>query len=796
LGRSSRLARHFAKTHTESYEIKDKQMRSLLAALTFLASVTFAIAQTAKPVTFEELCKYEKLCQQLKDSGGFIKPKKKILLLLNELREPIKSISEKLGVDPRAVAGAIAAENTMNVQVDDDIQDWLVKLQIAPTASILGKSFTIGLGQIHVEAAAQVEPMLAKLEKRTTRSSKEIADALLTPVGAIAYAAGIVRKAQDDYKAQGIDVSDRPEILTTLYNLGNTDSKARTANASKQTPRPNYFGFFVQQNLDQIANAIEWKKKKVVAVEAAASAPSIAASSPSAATRDSSTEVVGSPTAAVSNFELRTVLNKSVQLSSFAPQCSTSGPGVTSEYAKVLTMQKSPSSTSARGEYQVVSRGLDCEMSPWILIRTKEGKTGWLDEKILKARTEKKNIEASTTCDPNEDTTCRENISKVVGRGVIGTTSGKLIEVKLVGAKENPEKVNLKRFHTEICFNKNKSGMYMGNTNPTKELSLTGEEAEALAKELDDRKAEIVKGLGLDKWDSPKNLYRSDIDGVISSLRVQCKAGCKGPVENVKILLASDFSQFRGLSGFKKYKATTKGGSFYFSPGQASTTKDLSVKEQWDAYFASIDSSCEDVFKIAKRSQRALKEAKASYQETLKTSPNFTNTPNGDIPKTCNSLGKILKRRAAKKAAEGADPNVQMEAKTDAECSDCQIQMTINWGNSSMSSYYSLEMMDNVLEKDDDFDELIYDSIDSLKRYFPSSQSSATEMMTCEYDPFESAKRVEALLKLPCVESAFVPDMFIVKKLDTYKGRIFHMPFVDDDRFAVRLKGNCQGVSK
>ncbi|CAN5581234.1 hypothetical protein BH10BDE1_BH10BDE1_34020 [soil metagenome] len=767
-------------------------MKSFTVAALLIVVGSISFAQTSKSVSFEELCKYEKNCQLLKDSGGFIKPKKKILLLMTELRDPIKSISKKLGVDPRAVAGAIVAENTLNVQVDDDIQDWLVKLQITPTASILGKSFTIGLGQIHVEAAQQVEAMIAKLERRKTRTSKEIADALLTPIGAISYAAGIVRKSQDDYKAQGIDVSDKPEILATLYNLGNTDAKAKTAQANKKAPRPNYFGFFVQQNIDAIADSIDWKRAPdpVVTVATLPAAGTTTTTNPLS-------ESVGTAGTAAAAPVMRTVLNKAVQLSSFTPQCSTAGPGITSEYTKYATMQKSPSNVSAQGEYEVVSRGLDCEMSPWVLIRTKDGKIGWLDEKTLKSASEKRSLASAATCDPTSDSNCVAAVSKIVGKGVLGETKSKLLELKLVGEKQHPDKVNMKKFHPEICFNKNKNMIQMGGNGQPKQDFLSAEDAEAFAKKFDEKKPAIVKSMGLDKWESPQNFVRSDIDSLISSLRGQCKEGCKGPVENVRVLEGMDFAQFKGLAGFKKFKTLGQGSGFYFSPGKVDPTANLPAKDKWLALFAQIDTECVDVMKISKRSSKALKETKRAFDDTIKQFPSFSMEPSTDIVKTCENLGKILKRREAKKAAATADPNLPLEAKTDAACANCQIQMTIAYGNGgSMSSFYSMDVMEAVLQKDDDFDEMLIDSITNMKRYFATSQASGTEMMDCEYDPFESAKRVEDLLKLPCVESAYVPDMFILRKLDQYQGRVFHMPFVEDDRFAVRLKGSCEGVSK
>src|SRR4051812_13556335 len=93
---------------------------------------------------YKELCSYDmKWCGKIKNSDGtWVKPKKEIVKLLETLEPVIREQAKKLGVDPRAIAGSILAENSLNVSVSDDVQDFLVKAGVASKGSILGKKFT------------------------------------------------------------------------------------------------------------------------------------------------------------------------------------------------------------------------------------------------------------------------------------------------------------------------------------------------------------------------------------------------------------------------------------------------------------------------------------------------------------------------------------------------------------------------------------------------------------------------------------------------------------------------------
>jgi hypothetical protein len=152
-------------------------------------------------------------------------------------------------VPEAAVIGSILAENTLNVALDDKIQD-----QLAGLSDGLAAQFSIGLGQVFPARARQVEQMSAWIEKRPVRSESEIQAALLTERGSIFYVAAILRDAWKTYRRFGLDVRSDIPVLATLYNLGGVEDRARRAAAVGATPLENYFGFFVRYHRQTIEN--------------------------------------------------------------------------------------------------------------------------------------------------------------------------------------------------------------------------------------------------------------------------------------------------------------------------------------------------------------------------------------------------------------------------------------------------------------------------------------------------------------------------------------------------------------
>ena len=77
---------------------------------------------------YKEVCGRDRFFSRLKSSEGVwlkIKPEVKALLKDPDIQKEIHGAAKKYGVDPSAIAGAIVAENSLNVGVKDRLQTWL-----------------------------------------------------------------------------------------------------------------------------------------------------------------------------------------------------------------------------------------------------------------------------------------------------------------------------------------------------------------------------------------------------------------------------------------------------------------------------------------------------------------------------------------------------------------------------------------------------------------------------------------------------------------------------------------------
>lgn len=225
-------------------------MKALVSLTAFLILfVSLASHAQIKLPSYSSLCAYEPACGKV----GKIKnrklvpkpPKPELIEYYRKLRNTVIRIANQYDVDPVTLVLTPLAENTMNVNIDDELQDALVSSGNAPEGVFLGVEMSVGPGQIYTSAAKRVEELAAEIEGRKVRTKKEIAQALLTPEGALRYAAAIIRQAQDVYAEAGYDISQRPEILATLYNIGRPDRRVKETLRAKREPYPNYFGYFV-----------------------------------------------------------------------------------------------------------------------------------------------------------------------------------------------------------------------------------------------------------------------------------------------------------------------------------------------------------------------------------------------------------------------------------------------------------------------------------------------------------------------------------------------------------------------
>ncbi len=254
---------------------------SMLAVVAFSLTSTLASAQIRMP-SFRALCSYEPACSKVgsEKNGQVVYRQPNPTLLRNyygdsTMRSLIIRIAEQYNIDPVTLVAAPLAENTLNVkklsrvienqfdkadQYDDDGRPMVFNVAIHEPLSV-------GPGQIYVSVAKRVEKLAASIEGRPMRKGGEIKNELFKPEGALRYAAAILRDAQDTYAAGGIDISRRPEILATLYNIGKVSERLRNLQyrikdtKGKAETLPNYFGYWVGLNYEHIRTELNLPSK-------------------------------------------------------------------------------------------------------------------------------------------------------------------------------------------------------------------------------------------------------------------------------------------------------------------------------------------------------------------------------------------------------------------------------------------------------------------------------------------------------------------------------------------------------
>jgi hypothetical protein len=234
-----------------------------------IASILVALARADSDSGWEEewrrVCEYdvsssgEAMCLRLKAADQQWKEASvQALAVVRSLGHEIRAAALRYGVDERAVAAVIVAERSLNVTPLDRMQDLLARTRVVVGGRVagFGPPFSVGVGQLYLHTAVAVEPLAARIERRPRRGTVEIWQALQDPERAIHYVAAVLRQAQDAYRRAGFDVSGRPDLLATLYNLGQPDDRAARSRAAGRSPRVNYFGLFVTRALPRIEAAL------------------------------------------------------------------------------------------------------------------------------------------------------------------------------------------------------------------------------------------------------------------------------------------------------------------------------------------------------------------------------------------------------------------------------------------------------------------------------------------------------------------------------------------------------------
>ncbi len=121
---------------------------------------------------------------------------------------------------------------------------------------------TFGLGQINPLTALMLTDMVSQRSgypKLHASDAAAVYKAIMDPDISLAYMAAVLRKSIDDYRSiADMDISKNPGITATLFNVGNSQERARTlarrnaGSASPVLPEENYYGWLVNEKLAEL----------------------------------------------------------------------------------------------------------------------------------------------------------------------------------------------------------------------------------------------------------------------------------------------------------------------------------------------------------------------------------------------------------------------------------------------------------------------------------------------------------------------------------------------------------------
>lgn len=116
---------------------------------------------------------------------------------------------------------------------------------------------TFGLGQLNPLTALQVNDLVVRVSHRASLNAgraPEVYKAIMDPDSTLDYMAAVIRISIDAYASiAGVDISGNPGLTATLYNLGDVRARARALKQRGGLPEENYYGWLVNDKLNELA---------------------------------------------------------------------------------------------------------------------------------------------------------------------------------------------------------------------------------------------------------------------------------------------------------------------------------------------------------------------------------------------------------------------------------------------------------------------------------------------------------------------------------------------------------------
>lgn len=744
-------------------------MRSFFLILIAAISQPSVARAAYVKVTKEQVCAYDKFCKSALNGDGTVKrPNKVLMKLIEENKDHIFASAEKFGVDPMAVAGAILAENTMNVGVTDAIQDWFAKRGIT---SVAGKEFSFGIGQINFSAAKAAEAFMAEKEKRPQRTDQEINAKLVTPEGSIEYAAGIVLNSQEAYRKEGIDISERPEILTTLYNLGQPETRAKNSKAMGALPQPNYFGFFVGENLPIIERLLQRQGRKTG--------------------EDVFKFVPGQKQLAIEG-KLKLyggVPNcaKSRNVNPYAPSGGQEG-GKLYEYQKKSNETSFPEIGEATGRYVVINRNIDCDAEDWALIRDERGETGWVKKERLQAATITVDRMLHQFCDRAEES-CVERLKSAHPDNFLAQKDNLVDFAISLPPTADPKQPRSWKSDLNHCLRNaqvtvgGQAQQAVGGQGPAGSVvTLDKKAATQMQKRFQAKKKAVADILGLPSWESPLNPVQGQVF-VDLQIPYSCANSCElGPSEKLDAFL--DFPVDSITSFAKLQEFSSLGNQLRVSTQQSPMASMVSAAEVKKMFVDSCSSLEKHPDPDTVKKYHALLKDLDDLTAQNKNLPNMGYGFNGSvledfIHQNCRRPAETLN------TLRGDD----LEAKL-AACEETSLPYQGLNVNIAILQRLGVQLDEKLVESSST---QVLSMLEGTINAAKSSSNDSNGAPSCSYEPFETLKKVEEIAADPCVDRVLVPDPFLYNSAkEEAKRKLLLTNFPTDDRFSAYVKTHCE----
>lgn len=807
--------------------------------LIFLISLT--ASGFTQAITLPELCSYDPdMCEKAWDHSrkAWRKPAKEVAKIVDEMAPLILEYSKKYGVDPRAAAGAVIAENTMNVNLKDRIQQALIEREQKTADDLMHQKWSYGPGQINLPAAMDAENHVARLGFRTPRTKEDVMQRIRTPGGSAEYAVAIIRRAQDAYKERGMDISNRPDILSTLYNLGQYDKRALDSQSRGGQIRPNYFGVFVQENLKAVEELIGWSPER----------------------------------GQFRSFERRFmqegdlgILKAKVPLMLHASPSyclSNKATGVIEQISNFKTefMQGN--------QIKVIGRGVDCEMSDWTLVQTNYGQTGWITRSDLEETMTPQTGHQDLICGaPTPE--CKKEIAELYGADFISSKSESGLHYLPIAKWDDQTpadwRTGLLRCTSEGQYEASKAQLSNEPWDPKKYVATQYASIKKIDKadlpryirDVETKRGELQKlfapasdssasgsaptgpspfwtpyanpyGFGARSTD-PFSMYLSNISHRLS----RCEHADECRVKNLDVLdqfLKTPSSEIKSIKGIKmaeqlgrveaidiRYHQVQRpqvnplrSGRMFGAVRKLSADERRSLDANAETLKSELRSKCDGLLKdnVSTRGEYA------TLFDLINADILAHGGRSGFDSQMIQPLNRACQDIQALKAFKATG---QKSWSPGAICG-------LNLGSSSMGGLFgsfqagnlAYDLLADLDLKDDDYISLVQSSLSNVSKMLQSShailqmaiaedeqqaeaesaEGKAKRLKQCNYNPEKTKELIEKIAQSSCVQSVFSGDVKLVSEAKLPRTTMLvKMPQLQGDQIAVSFKGACTAKS-